>query len=176
MENWFQCSSIAGYHIATKFCACHDSTALMPCIKCHSKISFHCNLGQSRIKPSSNLTYAGKFVREMGSRMLAYVKNNDPVRWQFCACHDWWAGVTYSNFRPDRIIRIPLTSTRIFIEFQSYIRKPLLKRIRGIKILLIYLLIQIVYWQWPTFEPSHLRNPVSNILNIGWEIDRATLD
>ena len=35
MENWFQCNSSAGYHITTKFCTCHDSTAVMLCAKFH---------------------------------------------------------------------------------------------------------------------------------------------
>ena len=33
MEKWFKCNSIVGYHITTKFCTCHDSTAVMPCAK-----------------------------------------------------------------------------------------------------------------------------------------------
>ena len=30
------CIAFVGYHIATKFCTCHDSTAVMPCAKFHS--------------------------------------------------------------------------------------------------------------------------------------------
>ena len=36
MKNFFQCNSIAGYHIATKFCTCCDSTAVMACAKFHN--------------------------------------------------------------------------------------------------------------------------------------------
>ena len=33
MGNWFQCNCIVGYHIATKFCTCHDSTTVVPYAK-----------------------------------------------------------------------------------------------------------------------------------------------
>ena len=36
MENWFSCNSTVGYHIATKLCTCHDSTAVMLCAKFRS--------------------------------------------------------------------------------------------------------------------------------------------
>ena len=36
MANWFQCNFIVGHHITTKFCTCHDSTAVMPYAKFHS--------------------------------------------------------------------------------------------------------------------------------------------
>ena len=36
MENLFECNSIVGYHIASKFCTCHDSIAVMPCATFHS--------------------------------------------------------------------------------------------------------------------------------------------
>ena len=39
MENVFWRNSIVGYHIATKFCACSDSTAAVPCEKFHHTIS-----------------------------------------------------------------------------------------------------------------------------------------
>ena len=36
LENWFWWISILGYHITTKFCTCHDNTAVMPCSTFHS--------------------------------------------------------------------------------------------------------------------------------------------
>ena len=36
MENWFWCNFIVRYQIATKFCTCHDSTAVLSCAKFHS--------------------------------------------------------------------------------------------------------------------------------------------
>ena len=39
MENCFQGNSILRYYIATKFCTCHDSTAVVPCAKFHGD---HC--------------------------------------------------------------------------------------------------------------------------------------
>ena len=35
-ENMFSCNSILGYHIATKFCTCHDDITVVPCAKLHS--------------------------------------------------------------------------------------------------------------------------------------------
>ena len=36
MENWFGVNCTVWYHIATIFCTCHYSTAVMPCAKFHS--------------------------------------------------------------------------------------------------------------------------------------------
>ena len=36
MANLFQCNSNVGYHVTTKFCTCHNSTAVIPCAKFHS--------------------------------------------------------------------------------------------------------------------------------------------
>ena len=45
MENLNKCNLIVGYHNATKFCTCHDSTAVMSCVKCHSN---HCIIAWMR--------------------------------------------------------------------------------------------------------------------------------
>ena len=36
METWNYCNSTVGYHNTTKFCTCHDRTAVVPCAKYNS--------------------------------------------------------------------------------------------------------------------------------------------
>ena len=47
MENLPCCSSLAGHQIATIFCTCHDSTAVVPCTKFCSN---HCIRIEMRVK------------------------------------------------------------------------------------------------------------------------------
>ena len=47
MENSPRCNSIAGHQIATNFCTCHDSTAVVPCTKWCSD---HCIRIEVRVK------------------------------------------------------------------------------------------------------------------------------
>ena len=53
-----------------------------------------------------------------------YVENDDPIKSQFCTCHDSWAVVTCANLWADGIIRIVVTSRIIFERFQLWAHKP----------------------------------------------------
>ena len=60
MENENLCNSIIGYHNATKFCTCHNSTAVRTCAKFHSNhftilISDFYNFDDRKMKFQSNL-------------------------------------------------------------------------------------------------------------------------
>ena len=47
METSPCCNSVAGHQIATNFCTCHDSTAVVPCTKF---CSYHCIRIEMRVK------------------------------------------------------------------------------------------------------------------------------
>ena len=48
----------------------------------------------------------------------SYLKNNDPIRSQFCTCHDSWAVMACAKLWPDCVIKIRITSHQIFTIFQ----------------------------------------------------------
>ena len=80
----FQCNSIEGNPIATKFCTCHDSTAVLSCPKFHSALDH--NLDESRMKLPLDLNYDGKIVDEMGSSTepSAFISVSKREGSQFC--------------------------------------------------------------------------------------------
>ena len=67
------------YHIATHFCTCHDSKAVVPCAKFHSD-----HFITTGMRTEENLNYGGKLVRKMGP-MVNIVICTGP--WQLLTSH-----------------------------------------------------------------------------------------
>ena len=60
-----------------------------------------------------------------------YIKNNDQIRSPFCTCHSSSAAVACAKSWPDWIIRIQVTTKRIFTRFQLWAHKLCVKRVPG---------------------------------------------
>ena len=65
-ENSFSCNSIAGDHIATIFCTCHESTAVVSCAKFCSDHFITIWMREKMMKFPSHLNCDGKLISEMG--------------------------------------------------------------------------------------------------------------
>ena len=64
MESSSCCNSVVGHQIATIFCTCHDSTAVVPCTKFCSDHSIRLEINESETKFPSNLKCDGKTVSD----------------------------------------------------------------------------------------------------------------
>ena len=62
----------------------------------------------------------------------SFIRNDDPIRSQFCTCHDSSAVVACINLWPHWIIRIKMKLKRIFTRFELWAHGPYVKQVPGL--------------------------------------------
>ena len=66
-------------------------------------------------------------IQILKTYILFYLNNNDPMRSQFCTCHDSWAVVTCAMLWSDWIINIIIRARRIVAKFHFWALKSFVK-------------------------------------------------
>ena len=99
-------------------------------LKCVSKSLFNGTLMQawvmdwSHLEPISQRVYELIIQNLMKSTCSSYAKNNDPIKSQFCTCHDSQDVMTCAKLWLDWMMIIKMKAIWFFTRFQLWAHKP----------------------------------------------------